>query len=147
IPNEQNASTLNPTRGFVSSANQHPTDSTYPYYVFDNSFEFYRNSRLNSRLSEMSNITIEDMQGLQFDNYYLHAAEALPIMLDLLGGESGNETDAKKYITLLNEWDFYADPNQKAPTLFYIWWRKTYGQIWKELSENDTPIVLPSYYQ
>lgn len=147
IPNEQNASTLNPTRGFVSSANQHPTDSTYPYYVFDNSYEFYRNRRLNSRLSEMSEITLEDMQGLQFDDYYLHAAEVLPIMLELLGSEYENEVDAKKYLLLLQEWDYYADPNQKAPTLFYIWWRKTYGEIWKELSKNVAPIVLPSYYQ
>ena len=146
IPNEQNANTLNPSRGFVSSANQHPTDSTYPYYVFDNSYEFYRNRRLNSRLQEMTNITIEDMQSLQFDDYYLHAAEALPIMLDLLG-EYENQSDAKKYISLLKEWDYYADPNQKAPTLFYIWWRKTYSEIWKELSENKAPIVLPTYYQ
>ena len=146
IPNEQNPNTLNPSRGFVSSANQHPTDSTYPYYVFDNSYEFYRNRRLNRRLQEMTNITIEDMQSLQFDDYYLHAAEALPIMLDLLG-EYENQSDVKKYISLLKEWDYYADPNQKAPTLFYIWWRKTYSEIWKELSENKAPIVLPTYYQ
>ncbi|MDR7130515.1 penicillin amidase [Algoriphagus sp. 4150] len=147
IPNDQNAATLNPSRGFVSSANQHPTDSTYPYYVFDNSYEFYRNRRLNRRLGEMKNITIEDMQGLQFDDYYLHAAEALPVMLELLGGEFSSDSDAKKYLGLLKEWDYYADPNQKAPTIFYIWWRKMYSQIWKELSENSAPIVLPSYYQ
>ncbi|WP_192349168.1 penicillin acylase family protein [Algoriphagus sp. Y33] len=147
IPNEQNAATLNPPRGFVSSANQHPTDSTYPYYVFDNSYEFYRNRRLNRRLEEMGNITIEDMQGLQFDDYYLHASEALPVMLELLGGEYSNDADGKKYLALLKEWDYYADPNQKAPTLFYIWWRKMYNQIWKELSEKTVPVVLPSYYQ
>ncbi|MEB2777494.1 penicillin acylase family protein [Algoriphagus sp. D3-2-R+10] len=147
IPNEQNASTLNPSSGFVSSANQHPTDSTYPYYVFDNSFEFFRNRRLNSRLSEMSNITTEDMQGLQFDDYYLHAAEALPIMLELIGSDFENDADAKKYLSILKQWDFYADPNQKAPTLFYIWWRKTYSEIWKELASNVAPVVLPNYYQ
>ena len=147
IPNEQNASTLNPSRGFVSSANQHPTDSTYPYYVFDNSFENYRNRRLNSQLREMKDITVEDMQGLQFDDYYLQAAEVLPIMLDLLGSDFSNDADAKAYVSLLKEWDFYADPNQKAPTLFYIWWEKTYSQIWRELSEIKAPIVLPTYYQ
>ncbi|WP_339753959.1 penicillin acylase family protein [Algoriphagus aquimarinus] len=147
IPNAQNANTLNPARGFVSSANQHPTDSTYPYYLFDNSFEFYRNRRLNSRLGEMKEITVEDIQALQFDDYYLHAAEALPIMLGLLGSEFEDDDQAKKYITLLKEWDFYADPNQKGPSLFYIWWRKTYSQVWKELSGNVAPIVLPSYYQ
>ncbi|PZX57763.1 penicillin amidase [Algoriphagus ratkowskyi] len=147
IPNDQNARTLNPSRGFVSSANQHPTDSTYPYYVFDNSFEFYRNRRLNNQLKGMSNITVEDMQGLQFDDYYLHAAEALPIMLGLLGKDSESDAVAKKYLALLNEWDFYADPNQKAPTVFYIWWKKTYAHIWTDLTNNIAPVVLPSYYQ
>ena len=33
IPNEHNAFWKNPERGFVSSANQHPADSTYPYYT------------------------------------------------------------------------------------------------------------------
>jgi penicillin G amidase len=42
IPNEHNPATLNPARGFVSSANQHSTDSSYPYYIFDNSFEHYQ---------------------------------------------------------------------------------------------------------
>ncbi|MEP2349213.1 MAG: penicillin acylase family protein, partial [Algoriphagus sp.] len=147
IPNEHNASTLNPSRGFVSSANQHPTDSTYPYYVFDNSYEFYRNRRLNSRLSEMNQITVEDMQALQFDDYYLHAAEALPLMLELVGANADSDEDAKKYIGLLKEWDFYADPNQKAPTLFFIWWKNTYGQVWSDLSKNVAPIVLPNYYR
>ncbi len=147
IPNDQNASTLNPSRGFVSSANQHPTDSTYPYYVFDNSYEFYRNRRLNSRLHEMKAITVEDMQALQFDDYYLHAAEALPVMLDLLGNEFDADSDAKRYVSLLKEWDLYADPNQKAPTLFYIWWRKAYNHIWTELSVYKSQVVLPSYYQ
>src|SRR5690606_6646108 len=119
----------------------------YPYYVFDNSYEFYRNRRLNNRLAEMSSITIEDMQALQFDDYYLHAAEALPIMLEMLGDASESDADDKKYIDLLKDWDFYADPNQKAPTLFYIWWGKTYSQIWNELADNVAPIVLPSYYQ
>ncbi|HAS58154.1 MAG TPA: penicillin acylase family protein, partial [Algoriphagus sp.] len=95
IPNAHNPSTLNPERGFVSSANQHPVDPSYPYYVFDNSYEHYRNRRLNNRLREMENITIEDMKALQFDDYYLHAAEALPVMINLLGSYLPNDESAK----------------------------------------------------
>ena len=147
IPFDQNASTLNPERGFVSSANQHPVDPSYPYYVFDNSYEHYRNRRLNSRLREMTDITVDDMKALQFDDYYLHAKEALPVLLGLLD-ESKFQTDAaKKYLKELKEWDFYADPNQKAPTLFYIWWNKTTGKIWKEWYEWNAPVVTPNYYQ
>jgi penicillin amidase len=147
IPNEQNASTLNPERGFVSSANQHPVDPSYPYYVFDNSYEHYRNRRLNNRLRELSDITIDDMKALQFDDYYLHAAEALPVMIGLLGTSFDSDPQAKKYLDELKSWDFFADPNQKAPTLFYIWWDKTYDQIWKKWSEFGAPVVRPNNYQ
>ena len=147
IPNEQNPSTLNPERGFVSSANQQPVDSTYPYYVFDNSYEHYRNRRLNTRLREMSGITLQDMQELQFDDYYLHAFEALPVMLELLGNDASTETQAQKYLQELKNWDFYADPNQQAPTLFYLWWGKLYDSIWKDLSKLQGPTVRPNYYR
>ncbi|MHA7129365.1 penicillin acylase family protein [Algoriphagus namhaensis] len=147
IPFDQNASTLNPERGFVSSANQHPVDPSYPYYVFDNSYEHYRNRRLNTRLREMQEITVEDMKALQFDDYYLHAAEAVPVMLDLLDEERFSSAEATKYLKELKEWDFYADPNQKAPTLFYIWWNQISGSIWKEWYEWGAPIVTPNSYQ
>jgi penicillin amidase len=147
IPNNQNAATLNPERGFVSSANQHPVGPSYPYYVFDNSYEHYRNRRLNNRLRELNKITIDDMKALQFDDYYLHAEEALPVMIALLGSASESDPRAKKYLDELKNWDFYADPNQKAPTLFYIWWEKTYDQIWKKWSEFGVPVVFPNNYQ
>jgi penicillin amidase len=147
IPNEQNPSTLNPERGFVSSANQHPTDPSYPYYVFDNSYEHYRNRRLNQQLAAKEGITIEDMKALQFDDYYLHAKEALPLMIALLGAEFDADPIAKKYLDELKIWDFFADPNQKAPTLFYIWWEKTYDNVWEKWSKFGAPVVRPNNYQ
>lgn len=147
IPNEQNASTLNPERGFVSSANQHPVDPSYPYYVFDNSYEHYRNRRLSQQLTQMEGITIADMKALQFDDYYLHAKEALPVMIALLGTEFDTDPAAKKYLEELKTWDFYADPNQKAPTLFYLWWERTYDNVWGKWSTFGAPVVRPNNYQ
>jgi len=147
IPNEHNPSTLNPDRGFVSSANQHPTDQTYPYYVFDNSYEHYRNRRLNSRLAEMSAITVDDMKALQFDDYYTLASEVLPVLMDLLADRTITDPKAKEYLASLKSWDFYADPNQKAPTLFHIWWEETHQHIWKEWKEFGAPVVKPNNFR
>lgn len=147
IPNEHNPSTLNPERGFVSSANQHPTDQTYPYYVFDNSYEHYRNRRLNSRLSEMSAITVDDMKALQFDDYYTLASEALPVLMNLLADSTITDPKAKEYIATLKSWDFYADPNQKAPTIFHVWWEETHQNIWREWKEFGAPVVKPNNYR
>lgn len=147
IPNEHNANTLNPERGFVSSANQHPTDPSYPYYVFDNSFEHYRNRRLNRKLREMEQITVEDMKALQFDDYNLQASEALPVLIQLLGTYKSDSPEAEKYLQELKSWDFYADPNQKGQTLYSIWSSETFESIWRELMANEVPLVRPNSYQ
>ncbi|MCH7401701.1 penicillin acylase family protein [Belliella kenyensis] len=148
VPNEHNASSLNPQRGFVSSANQHPVTDAYPYFVFDHSFEHYRNRRLNQRLEEMEQITIQDMMRLQFDNYHLLAAEAAPVMMKLLSAdESFQRKNEDKYWDQLAQWDFYTNPSQSAPTIFHLWWRYLYKSIWKNLDESGVPIVYPNYYQ
>lgn len=147
IPNEQNANTLNPERGFVSSANQHPTDPSYPYYVFDNTYEHYRNRRLNLRLREMEQITVADMKALQFDDYNLQAAEALPVLIQLLGTYKSDSPEAEKYLMELKSWDFFADPNQKGQTLYSIWSSETFESVWRELMESKVPLVRPNSYQ
>jgi penicillin G amidase len=149
IPNEHNPATLNPARGFVSSANQHSVDKTYPYYIFDHSFEHYRNRRLNKRLQEMGQITPKDMMALQFDNFNLHASEALPVMLELLDSLDAGKMDdnAQKYFTQLKSWNYNAFPNQEEPTLFQVWWEKLYEKIWSEWKSEGLPIVLPNKYQ
>ncbi|GAB2609108.1 penicillin acylase family protein [Belliella aquatica] len=149
IPNEHNAATLNPARGFVSSANQHSVDPSYPYYVFDNSFEHYRNRRLNERLRLMGNIRIEDMMELQFDNYHLHAAEALPVMLNLIQADTliaqGNPNS--DYLKSLMAWDFYTNPSQTEPSMFDLWWRYLNRSVWEEYIKSEKPVVLPNKYQ
>jgi penicillin G amidase len=149
IPNEQNPSTLNPRRGFVSSANQHSVDPSYPYFVFDNSFEHYRNRRLNRRLSELSNITVQDMKDLQFDNYYLHAAEALPVMLELLMEDTLilEEGSARQLIDELQAWDFHTHPELTAPPIFEMWWDNLEKVVWGKWRNNEMPIVIPNKYQ
>lgn len=147
IPNLHNPNTLNPDRGFVSSANQHPVDPSYPYYVFDNSYEHYRNRRLNRRLTELSDITVEDMKALQFDDYHLQAAEALPVMLGLLGNHQAESKEAERYLKELKSWDFYADPNQKAPSLYATWFSETVESIWREFAPQNLPVVRPNSYQ
>ncbi len=67
----------NPPRGFVSSANQLPTDTTYPYYVGGH-YDVYRGLIINRYLTQMSGIVPEDMQQMQTDNYNVFAETALP---------------------------------------------------------------------
>lgn len=151
IPFEENPASINPSRGFVSSANQHSTDSTYPYYLFDHTFEHYRNRRINSQLAQMNQITVDDMKALQFDNFHLHASEALPVLLQYLTdsydrGIPDSEA-ANKYIRILEEWDYFTEPNMVAPTLFTVWWDALKDTTFSKWKHDKLPIVLPNNYQ
>src|SRR5690606_35117795 len=149
IPSEHNPATLNPVRGFVSSANQHSVDSTYPYYVFDPSFEHYRNRRLNSQLTEMEQITIEDMKALQLDNFNLHASDALPVMIEYLMADSSQTFTPREREILeeLQQWDFHTSPDQLAPPMFAEWWKNFEEMIWGRWKQPGRPILLPNSYQ
>ncbi len=142
IPHEHNAYIKNPARGFVSSANQIPVDESYPYYVYDKGFEHYRNRRINTQLSELTNITIEDMMRLQNDNYHLLAAEILPAMLDSLNPNNLSEEQREAYNELKN-WNFMADEQEIAPAFFEVWWYKLYRNLWDEFYQADKATRKP----
>lgn len=144
IPQPQNAHVLNPERGFVSSANQYPVDSAYPYYVYDDSYEHFRNRRINAQLRDMgSNITPQDMMQLQNDTYNLKAAESLPLMLDSLDlGELNGEQ--KDVYDVLRNWDLRNDVDKTAPTVYDVWWSHLFQMIWDEFDKEDLVVNYPS---
>ncbi|MFP4092553.1 MAG: penicillin acylase family protein [Cyclobacteriaceae bacterium] len=142
IPFEHQAQILNPDRGFVSSANQYPVGEDYPYYIYDYNYEDYRNRRINDRLSQMNNITPQDMMNLQNDTYNMQAAEALPFLLDTLdlGKLSNQESEA---YDLLRKWNYYNNINYKAPSLYEIWWENFYDLLWDEFDNQAMTLDKP----
>ncbi len=150
IPNEQNPNIKNPARGFCSSANQHPTDSTYPYYYTSYDFEFYRNRVINNELTAKQNITIEDMQNLQQNNFNMLASEVLPKLISQvldpkLISKSEIETYVSVYNTLSN-WNYYNHADSLAPTYFQIWWDTLYDMLWDEMYDDEIAFVKPNFY-
>jgi len=144
IPSEHNPHILNPERGFVSSANQHPTDSTYPYY-YSGDFEYYRNQRINQVLGGLDSITPSDMMDLQNDNFSWLAGNCLSRMIDMLDPsiiQSGQE----ERLESLKNWNRYLDADTKAATLWELWWREFYYLACDELDKPNEHLALPEYY-
>ncbi|MFN8298708.1 MAG: penicillin acylase family protein [Chitinophagales bacterium] len=146
IPYADNPTIKNPARGFVSSANQHPTDSTYPYYfpgvgVYEN----YRNRRINQLLSENNGIDADFMKKMQSDNFNLHAKEAAPVLLALLDRSKLSAEDKKK-VDVLEKWDYFNNANQVAPVYFEIWWNELRKLLWDEMLKPEVPMKQPNFY-
>lgn len=147
IPFEHNPFILNPSRGFVSSANQHGTDETYPYYYTGFDFEFYRNRVINRTLEGTHDATVQTMQQLQQNNYNLHASEALPVLMEHLPDPCRKDDGLTCEIyTSLNDWDFLNAPDASEPTYFKIWWDTLYQMVWDEMRDSVIAYVQPNQY-
>lgn len=115
IPREQVPQVKNPSRGFVSSANQHSTSPDYPYYYIGE-FDDYRGRILNRLLDSMNQITVQDMMKLQCNAYSIVGEEATPLILSLVQTGDLNAQEKEMY-QLLKTWDFKYVKEAKAPVV------------------------------
>lgn len=135
IPFDDIPESVNPQRKFVSSANQHPTDDSYPYY-YTGVFEYYRNRRINQLLEEGSGMKIEDMMRLQNDNYNLYAAESLPLMLSYIDASEFSREELEA-LNVLKSWIFFNDAELEAPAYYEAWWEKFISMLWDEFESSE----------
>lgn len=141
IPQNENPHMKNPVRGYVSSANQFPTDSTYPYYQGDN-FGYFRGYIINRYLDNMQNITTGDMKRMQTDNYNVMAEFARKILMKT--DESRLSADEKKYFQIYKHWDDRYDAKEEGATVFWFWWEALNDAIWSdEFSRTKLPLPEP----
>jgi penicillin amidase len=147
IPTNENPMIKNPERGFVSSANQKSTDASYPYYLgAASAFPLYRGISVNMHLNNMFQITAEDMQKLQTDNYNVFAATARPALMKYIQLDNLS-SDAKRMVTEMSNWDLYNSVNAKGITCFKIIWDSVEQAVWgDELSGSTIPLLKPEAY-
>ena len=132
IPFEQAPFIINPARGYVSSGNQIPVSTTYPYPMLGHRyFEDYRGRVINTVLDSLEDITHEDFMKLQQNNYGLHAAEILPVMIKAL--QTSPCSPNHVLLDELANWNFEYDRDSLSPVIFEIWYDAFEKWTWDEL--------------
>ena len=145
IPFEHALTMINPKRNYVSSANQHPSDKSYPYYTYSHNYEYYRGRRLNERLETILNATIEDAKSIQNDNFNYTAYEILPILLEKI--DTINFDDNKKsYFDKLKKWDYFSNTKSIEASIFETWHYFLRKKIWDEFDTIKFDYRRPSNY-
>jgi penicillin amidase len=144
IPSNENPMIVNPAIGFVSSANQMPTDSTYPYYLGASSnFPLYRGIIINRKLAAMNGITAKDMQQMQNDNYNVFAEMARPVLLKYINEKLLNKNELR-YITILKKWNLKQDIAEQGATVFNAIWDSLSQEIFQDdFQKAKQPISWP----
>ncbi len=136
IPREHLPTSINPQRGWVSSANQKATDATYPYYMIWDFVSVDRASRINEELARLDNATTEDMKQLQLDVFNRHAREVLPTMLASVD-QSQLAPDVRLVYNELAAWDYQHVATSTASRVFAYWWAYLYDAIWDDNVQRE----------
>lgn len=144
IPADQNPFVKNPSRGFVSSANQSSADTTYPYYINWSFAPSERAIRINERLQAMSNANADSLRMLQNDNFSVLARTLLPKLLSILESTALSPKEKAARIMLSN-WNYENAPESIAASIFETWFPLLAQSIWMDdFSSPDTPMEYPS---
>ena len=145
IPFDENPNSLNPASGFISSANQRVADTSYPYFI-PGSYEVYRPITINRNLSEMNNITVDDMKALQNNNYNVFAEEARPILLNYID-RSSLSTEESKYLNFVEQWDLNNNATEKGVVCFIAWWDSLHANVFNDdLVRDKIPVIKPEKF-
>ncbi|MES2647868.1 MAG: penicillin acylase family protein [Bacteroidota bacterium] len=142
IPFEDMVHEVNPARGFVSSANQLPADTTYPYYL-GGTYDMYRGFIINRMLAADSNISITDMQKMQTSTYDVFAEQALPMMLKNVDSNILTQK-ARGLLGICGSWNYDATANANGKTVFESWWKHFKDTIYRDdfrsYSKKEFPV-------
>lgn len=143
IPFDETPFQYNPERGFVSSANQNPADSSYPYYL-GRGYPLYRGVIINRKLKEMSNITPGDMMTLQTNNHNVFAEMAMPVFFKNIKENELNGSE-KKYFDILKSWDVNNAPDSKGATVFAVLWDSFNEVIYDDEFKAAPEVIMHPY--
>ncbi|MDQ3142000.1 MAG: penicillin acylase family protein [Bacteroidota bacterium] len=145
IPPNKNPQSINPSRGFVASANQKSTDQSFPNYYNDGDFRNYRGTMINRILSSKEKWTIKELRDLQLNSYSLKAETVLPYFLAAIDTSRKEIIQSKEYQSL-KSWNYYYDSNKVAPVFFDLWFDGFHHLVWDEITKDSTKknVAVPS---
>jgi penicillin amidase len=144
IPAEHNPTVKNPERNFVSSANQFPSDQSYPYYLNWDYSGYERSHRINKRLSVMTQANVDSLQNLQNDNYSILAENILSTLVSLVDTEKLNASEREGF-NIISKWNKFFDADEIGASIFELWHKNLGIQIWQDdFGDPKTPMRYPS---
>lgn len=132
LSSEEAPQEINPTSGFVHSANQRPVSRAGSSYLGWSYPEAFRGKRIVDFLSSKTHLDVFDMIQLQNDVMNSHAKMALPFMLTLSGeGKVQTELGSELY-EKLKKWDFLDSVESVQSSLFSFWWKHFETLLWED---------------
>ena len=118
IPYDELPRVVNPSEGYVATANNEVVGEEYPYHLSNIWAQQYRYERIVELLESKEKLSVKDMKDIQMDAKNLYAVEFLPSLLETLkASKIANEyADA---LAILEEWNYFDTVDQSTPLIFH----------------------------
>lgn len=149
LPLELYPFSLNPARGFLSSANQQPVDPLVnPRFYGANWYSPWRALRINALLRADPLVTVDAMRLYQTDPGSARADAFVPILLGSLS-DTARVARAPEQVRearkLLAEWDRRYDRDNRRAVLFEAVMGELVKATWDELMPDDSAAASPDF--
>ena len=137
---------VNPSQGFLASANQQPVDPRMSARYFGAEWPSpWRAMRINQRLRSDSAWTPNKIRLMQVDSGSARADFFVPYFLDAvlrLGAAGRSSNDLARTASLLAEWSRSYTPSDKRAVLFEAAMDRLSALTWDELVPRDTASTM-----
>ena len=110
---------LNPTEGFVVTANNRVADKRYRYLLGADTAVGYRSERIRDLLTSKDRLSVRDMTRFQTDSYNPNAEQLVPYLLDI----ELDDTFARQGQETLGGWNYRQPADSAAAAYFSAVWR------------------------
>ncbi|WP_460974515.1 penicillin acylase family protein [Spirosoma knui] len=133
LPITQLPNKLNPPEGYVVTANNNLTPTTYPYrnavgWTWSSPA---RAHRIEEMLSDGKRKTLTDFMALQADYLAIPARTLVPLLQNL----SSTETRTEQAMAYLRRWDYKLEPSSVAASIYVAW----EGQLKQAVYAQNVP--------
>ncbi|MHA2384183.1 MAG: penicillin acylase family protein, partial [Candidatus Thorarchaeota archaeon] len=119
VPYAHNPREVNPSRGFVSSANQRTiAPGNYAYDILGPQAPGYRGRRIHHLLDVNDDISVDDMKRFQCDVVEVRAEVMVPYIVDAWDAVGDGNTTIANAVDLLRVWEYDMEPDLVAPTIW-----------------------------
>jgi penicillin amidase len=136
IPFEELPFALNPSAGYIVTANNKPAGAAYPYLISEQWDLGYRAQRIVDLLEDRQDpITLTYLKRMQRDNYDGLAELLVPFVLD----QRFTDPELRTAQDLLRSWNYQADQDSAPAALYMV--------FWQNLVNNTLQDNLPTDYQ
>ncbi len=143
IPQNENPHVINPFRGYVYSANQTPTDSTYPYY-YNGDYPQYRSWIINDYLEKARKITVQDMKKLQLNSYARWIEDFKDATAPFFDIAKLN-TNEKSFYQQLQAWNLENTRDNTFSLFYKLWYDELCARTFNdEINQARLKIDLPN---